>query len=150
MVDRIRVEGRHFKSDARELFARLVFNVLIGNTDDHARNHAFFVEEESIRLTPAYDLFPFPRAGGEARHAMKLNDDNRLSRIESCVSVAGDFGLDEDEALEMVEGFIRSVVVHFDEICDEIEMASTTRNLLWRRAILNPDIFAGRFDFLNP
>ncbi|MCG6357660.1 HipA domain-containing protein [Vibrio fluvialis] len=47
-----------FASDSQELFARMVFNVLIGNTDDHARNHAFFVEGEKISLSPAYDICP--------------------------------------------------------------------------------------------
>ncbi|MEM9282409.1 MAG: HipA domain-containing protein, partial [Verrucomicrobiota bacterium] len=68
LVDRIRVDGMEFRKEAMELFSRLVFNVLIGNTDDHARNHSFFVEGLNIRLTPAYDLTPFPRAGGEAGH----------------------------------------------------------------------------------
>ncbi len=38
----------------RELFSRLAFNVLCGNTDDHARNHAAFWDGYSLRLTPAY------------------------------------------------------------------------------------------------
>ena len=150
LADRIRVSGRHFKRDACELFSRMVFNVLIGNTDDHARNHAFFVQGETIQLTPAYDICPFPRAGGEASHSMKLFGNSNLSRIESCVQAAGEFGLAEDEALAIIESLIGVVAGQFDDICTEIGMPLTTRNLLWGRAILNPDIFSGRFDFLNP
>lgn len=42
----------------RELFSRVVFNILSGNTDDHARNHAAFWDGEALTLTPAYDVCP--------------------------------------------------------------------------------------------
>ncbi len=149
MVDQLRMHGRTFKKDATELFARLVFNVLMGNTDDHARNHAFFVEGKTIRLTPAYDITPFPRAGGEASHGMKITRQSNLSRIHLCLEAAMEFGLTNDEARFIVENQIRGVTEHFDGLCKEIEMAPTTRAQLRRRAVLNPDIFAGCMD-LNP
>ena len=42
----------------RELYGRIVFNILCGNTDDHARNHAAFWDGKSLTLTPAYDICP--------------------------------------------------------------------------------------------
>ncbi len=42
----------------KELFSRLVFNILCGNTDDHARNHAAFWDGSNLSLTPAYDVYP--------------------------------------------------------------------------------------------
>ena len=81
LVDQVRMHGLAFRKDARELFSRLVFNVLVGNTDDHARNHSFFVGGKTIRLTPAYDITPFPRAGGEASHGMRITQQSNLSRI---------------------------------------------------------------------
>jgi serine/threonine-protein kinase HipA len=50
----------------RELFARIVFNVCINNTDDHPRNHAAFWDGAQLTLSPAYDLGPQPRAGETA------------------------------------------------------------------------------------
>ena len=62
---------RHrFESPAdtlHELFGRLVFNILCGNTDDHARNHAAFWDGRSFNLTPAYDFVR--RAGRQRGHA---------------------------------------------------------------------------------
>ena len=49
-----------------ELFTRMTFNILVGNTDDHARNHAAFWDGESLTLTPAYDICPQSRTGREA------------------------------------------------------------------------------------
>ncbi len=55
--------------DLAELFGQLVFNILVGNTDDHARNHAAFWDGSMLALTPAYDICPQARSGGEASQA---------------------------------------------------------------------------------
>lgn len=149
LVDQIRIHGLAFKKDATELFSRLVFNVLVGNTDDHARNHSFFVEGETIRLTPAYDITPFPRAGGEASHGMKITQRSNLSRIRLCLDAAPEFGLSEVEARSIVEAQVRGIAENFDGLCEEIGMAPATRTQLRRRAVLNPDVFAG-CEELNP
>lgn len=150
LVDQIRVHGVEFKKDATELFSRLVFNVLIGNTDDHARNHSFFVEGPKIRLSPAYDITPFPRAGGEAGHGMKISGQSNLSRIRLCLDAAADFGLSEQEARAIVERQIGGITEHFDNFCEEVELTPAMRERLRRRAVLNPDIFAGGCGDLNP
>ncbi len=47
--------------------SRTVFNILVGNTDDHPRNHAAFVDaDRSLTPTPAYDICPQPRSGPQA------------------------------------------------------------------------------------
>ena len=51
------------KATLHELYGRLVFNILCGNTDDHARNHAAFWDGARLTLTPAYDICPQSRAG---------------------------------------------------------------------------------------
>lgn len=143
LVDRIRVDGVAFRKDATELFSRLVFNVLIGNTDDHARNHSFFVEGAKIRLTPAYDVTPFPRAGGEAGHGMKITRDSNLSRIRLCLDTVAEFGLSEEEGRAIVERQVRDITEQFDALCGEAGMTEAMRERLRRRAVLNPDVFAG-------
>ncbi len=54
LADIVRLDFRRPKEDLLELFRRMVFNVLCGNTDDHARNHAAFWNGESLSFTPAY------------------------------------------------------------------------------------------------
>lgn len=58
-ASRWRVEGHH-----AELWRRMAFNVLIGNGDDHPRNHGFLRTPEGWRLSPAYDIAPYTPAGG--------------------------------------------------------------------------------------
>lgn len=149
LVDRIRVNGAEFRKDATELFSRVVFNVLMGNTDDHARNHSFFAEGGKIRLTPAYDITPFPRAGGEAGHGMKVTRASNLSRINLCLETAAEYGLSEEKARAIVERQISGIMGHFDELCKEAEMTTAMIERLRGRAVLNPDVFAG-CDKFNP
>jgi len=58
LADIIRARFSNPQATLHELFARMVFNVLVGNTDDHARNHAAFWDGEWLALTPAYDICP--------------------------------------------------------------------------------------------
>lgn len=61
MVDALARHGANAKRDARELYRRVAFNVLISNVDDHLRNHGFLrIEKAGWTLSPAYDLNPVP------------------------------------------------------------------------------------------
>ncbi len=54
LVDLLQSRGSNTKVDCKQLFRRVLFNISIHNTDDHLRNHGFFVDETGIRLSPAY------------------------------------------------------------------------------------------------
>ena len=79
------------KDTLRELFGLLVFNILCGNTDDHARNHAAFWDGKMLHLTPAYDICPQSRAGNEASQAMLITGNNRRSALVTCMEAAPNF-----------------------------------------------------------
>lgn len=66
--------ARDARRDRAELFRRMVFNILVGNEDDHAKNHACLWDGSGLRLTPAYDLVPQRRAGMEGRQAMIVGE----------------------------------------------------------------------------
>jgi serine/threonine-protein kinase HipA len=51
-------QGADTLGDTHQLFRRIVFSILIHNTDDHLRNHGFFIEDRGVRLSPAYDINP--------------------------------------------------------------------------------------------
>ena|SRR6185312_1949355 len=131
------------KATLRQLFARLVFNVLCGNTDDHARNHAAYWDGRHLKLTPAYDICPQARAGGEASQAMLIFGDERLSRLDVCLRAASAFFLSVEEAIRITEHQLKTILRRWDSICEEAALAATDRNVLWRRAFLNPFAFEG-------
>jgi serine/threonine-protein kinase HipA len=129
------------KDTLRELFGRLVFNILCGNTDDHARNHAAFWDGEHLTLTPAYDICPQPRAGNEASQAMLITGDMRLSRVAMCLDAASNFLLSPHDAAAIAEHQIRTIVEAWPGLCREAGLSQVERHLLWRRQILNPFAF---------
>ncbi|MBF0336011.1 MAG: type II toxin-antitoxin system HipA family toxin, partial [Alphaproteobacteria bacterium] len=113
----------------RELFGRLVFNVLCGNTDDHARNHAAFWDGRTLTLTPAYDICPQSRAGNEASQAMLIVDDKRLSNLAVCLEAAPHFLLDPDAAIGIVAHQIATIRDGWDGVVAEAGMGEVDRNL---------------------
>lgn len=122
----------------RELFGRLTFNVLCGNTDDHARNHAAFWDGQRLTLTPAYDICPQPRAGNEASQAMSIAGEDRLSRISSCLDAAHHFLLSREEGQQLARAQAAGIAEHWNEVCREARISQTDRRLLASRQFLNP------------
>lgn len=59
-------------------------NVLCGNSDDHARNHAAFTDRDRLALTPAYDICPQSRTGREASLAMAIDGQDRRAQLPDC------------------------------------------------------------------
>ena len=131
------------KATLHELYGRLVFNVLCGNTDDHARNHAAFWDGEHLSLTPAYDICPQSRTGNVASQAMLIVGDNRMSTLGTCLEAAPNFQLGETAANDVVARQIGAIRDGWDDICREAELTEVERNLFGQRIFLNDFIFEG-------
>ena len=138
LADIIRHRFIEPRATLRELFGRLVFNVLCGNTDDHARNHAAFWDGERLALTPAYDICPQPRTGQEATQAMKIQGNNRFSQLAVCVAAASRFQLSEVAARELIDAQLVTLAHHWTTTCDEAGLGEAERNALWGRQFVNP------------
>jgi serine/threonine-protein kinase HipA len=131
------------KPTLRELFSRLVFNILSGNTDDHARNHAAFWDGRALSLTPAYDICPQGRSGREASQAMLIDGDRRMSQLSLCLDAAPTFLLSRDDATAIAARQITTIKREWQAICDEAALSTVDRALFWRRQFLNPYAFEG-------
>lgn len=140
---RIRAEFDQPEKTLRELFGRIVFNVLCGNTDDHARNHAAFWDGVSYRLTPAFDICPQSRTGGEATQAMLLHGQERRSQLIHCLSAAGRLGLSHSHAREIISHQLATIHQHWGAVCDEAGLTPVDRDFLWGRQFLNPFALEG-------
>ncbi len=92
------------KRDARELFARICFNALISNTDDHPRNHAILAKASDWRLSPAYDLTSTPHVSLERRDlAMICGDQGRYANAANLKSQSARFLLKPDETDAIID-----------------------------------------------
>lgn len=125
----------------RELFRRLVFNVLVGNTDDHARNHAAFWDGRHLTLTSAYDLCPQVRTGHEAGQAMLIVGDRRDSTLAACLAAAPQFCLSPDQAIEETRRLLEGLRAQWQTVCAEAGLTGIERSALEGRAVLNPFLF---------
>lgn len=142
MLDVLRELGRAPEDIGRRLFERIVFNIAIGNNDDHARNHAAFWDGTGLELTPAFDLTPQPRSTDTSAQAMAIGrDGSRASQFSVCVAAAADYGLSRPEARQIVERIASEIEDHWSDAADAAELGAADRNLLWKRAVLNRSAF---------
>ena len=134
------------KKTLKELFGRICFNILCGNTDDHARNHAAFWDGRALTLTPAYDVCPQGRTGNVATQAMLIKGEDRSSTLETCLSAAADYQLSEAEALAVIEGQIAAIAENWAETCDTAKVTPADRALFAGRQFLNSYCMGGLED----
>ncbi|MBV5278850.1 MAG: type II toxin-antitoxin system HipA family toxin, partial [Campylobacteraceae bacterium] len=126
------------KDTLKELFGRVVFNILCGNNDDHARNHAAFWDGKDLTLTPAYDICPQGRTGNETSQAMKIIGNNGYSQLKTCLMAAHHFLLSEKESVEIFNTFQESIRNNWDNVCDEASLTKVDKSFFWGRQFLNP------------
>lgn len=98
-------------SDRNELFARMVFNILVSNDDDHLRNHAFLFDAEGDgwRLSPLYDVVPRPQVAQERMLHLSIGPQGRLARLDNALAGAGRFGLLPPDAARIIDRVVRAV-----------------------------------------
>ena len=143
LAEIIRTRFRNAPEVLRELFSRIVFNILVGNTDDHARNHAALWDGKMLIMTPAYDICPQTRHGRTATQAMLITGNDRSSRLLTCLTAAPQFLLSEEESVEIIVNQLICIRQNWSIACDEAMLSEVDRNLLWGNQILNPYAFEG-------
>lgn len=142
LAEQIRLQFDAPEATLHELFRRVVVNVLVGNTDDHPRNHAAFWDGRWLSLTPAFDVCPQPRSTGEAAQLMAFGEDGeRRARVAACVAAARVFQLSGREASAIVDECTDVVCEQYDDVCEKVGVTVATRDLLWRGAVANESVF---------
>lgn len=108
-------------SDRHELFARMVFNILVSNDDDHLRNHAFLFDAQGAgwRLSPLYDVVPKPQVATERMLHLSIGPQGRLAMLDNALAGAGRFGLLPPDAARII-GRIVGVVRTWRELFENL------------------------------
>jgi serine/threonine-protein kinase HipA len=92
--------GRHLEQMG-ELFRRMVFNIVIDNTDDHEKNHALLMADTGeYDLSPAFDVVPSGHSLGYQQ--MRVGADAADSTLANALSECGQFGLKKREAIDQI------------------------------------------------
>ena len=142
LLDALRERALNPQEIGLQLFERVVFNVAIGNNDDHPRNHAAFWDGAFLELTPPYDLTPQPRSTDTSSQGMDIGRDrSRGSRFSVCIAAAADYGLSGNQARDVVDRLVSTIESQWLEAADAAQLAAADRNALWRRSVLNRSVF---------
>jgi serine/threonine-protein kinase HipA len=109
VVDEMRARCLDFGTDARQLWRRLVFNHLITNVDDHLQNIGFlYVDKNLWRLSPAFDVNPFPDKDRESKTWLS-EDTGPITSIQQLLEQATRFELDPDAAKQVLAEVVKAI-----------------------------------------
>ena len=128
-------EGDAYVAQMREVFRRMVFNILIDNTDDHEKNHALLMTDaQQYELSPAFDVLPSGQALGFQQ--MRVGEQEGDSTIANALSLSQMYGLAKNEAVKEA----RAVAQVIDEWQQHFTACGVTRGDI--------DLYAGQIDRL--
>ncbi|KGE12752.1 type II toxin-antitoxin system HipA family toxin [Sphingobacterium deserti] len=126
IVEFIQFSGTRVTEDLHQLWRRLVFNILVSNTDDHLRNHGFILTDEGWRLSPAFDINPSIDKDGLA---LNIDMDNNTLDIELAKSVGVYFRLSEKEMRCIIEE-VSSSIANWQTVAKEIGITRNEQMLM--------------------
>ncbi|MBH1966014.1 MAG: type II toxin-antitoxin system HipA family toxin [Comamonadaceae bacterium] len=99
--------GAGLTEDMHQLFRRAVFNLLVGNRDDHLRNHGFLLTLTGWRLSPAFDINPNP---AKSDHSLTWDGKSSAPSLRTLVSTAAYYRLNATAAQTIVDEVTKIVV----------------------------------------
>lgn len=112
LVELLQTRGANTRSDCAQLFRRVVFNICVSNTDDHLRNHGFFIEANGLVLSPAYDMNPNTERG---ELSIAIDEVNTSCDVDVALRAASGYGLGAADADAIVTEVRTAVAKWRDE-----------------------------------
>lgn len=135
---RRQLPGGDVRPDAAELFRRLAFNVVIGNTDDHGRNHGFVMDRAgSWQLAPAFDVLPTVGSAAEMQ-ALGAGPGGRERSIENVLAGAAMFGLKQPVARRTVRTIQRRIATRLPKLLKEARASAADCEAVMARILPPP------------
>lgn len=126
IVEFIQFSGTHVEEDLHQLWRRMVFNILISNTDDHLRNHGFILTDGGWRLSPAFDINPSIDKDGLA---LNIDMDNNALDIDLARNVGVYFRLGTKE-MDNILSDVRSAVAGWQKVAAETGIPRSEQTLM--------------------
>jgi len=139
LADVLRREARAPQADCRQLFRRMIFNVLIENTDDHEKNHALLFQQGHWNLSPAFDLQP--QLLGVGYQSLRLGKQGAQALLSNALSDCGRFMLKSVEAMHIADEVLAQVR-QWEQVFARCGVSNADIDAC-RRFILRPSVLAG-------
>ncbi len=144
LLDRLRDLSEHPDGVGPTLFRRIAANIALGNTDDHAHNHAAFWDGSYLTLTPAYDIDPCRTPGWDANQAMAYGRrGERASNLQQLIQQASVYDLSKSEARDVVDQVVGAVSEHWESARDAARLSRHQAEQMRGTQILNEGALDG-------
>ena len=105
------------RQNLRELYRRVAFNVMFGNTDDHFRNHGFLLTPKGWTFSPAYDINP----GAKSHQSLLIDSYTEQSDINALLSASESYMLERHEATEIINE-VRDIIKDWHKTATELQI----------------------------
>ena len=127
IADFLKQYGAEPANDLKELWRRIVFSILISNTDDHLRNHGFILGQSGWRLSPMYDVNPSIDKNYLSLYVS--NNDSSLDE-ELAVDVSEYFGISKEKAVTEIETMKKTIEANFDRVMKECRISDSSKRIM--------------------
>jgi serine/threonine-protein kinase HipA len=114
IVDFIVRNCTNVQQNLHELYRRVAFNVLFGNTDDHFRNHGFLLTPKGWTLSPAYDINPSTKT----HQCLLINENTELSDINALQDSCESYMLSREDASDIIHE-VTGVIRNWEKVATE-------------------------------
>ena len=144
LLDVLRRHSSEPQDVGAELFRRIAVNIAVGNTDDHARNHAALWDGRHLTLTLAYDIDPCRTPGWDANQAMAYGrDGERSSSLAGLISTAACYDLSRTQAAAIASQVVETIRDDWSEALDVAHLTRQQGAQLLSTRILHPAAIEG-------
>lgn len=116
------------QQNLRELYRRVAFNIMFGNTDDHFRNHGFLLTPKGWTLSPAYDINPSTRS----YQCLLIDQYTEQSDTTALFKASNNYLIEQQEATEIIEQ-VRSTIKDWRMTATELQISPKTLESYYKR-----------------
>ena len=123
IADAIKQYGASPKNDLLELWKRIVFSILISNTDDHLRNHGFlYINQKGWKLSPLYDVNP----SNDNKNILStyITENDNTQSLDLVLSVCDYFEINRQKAEKIIEE-MKSIVANWKQVAKQLGLSSS-------------------------
>ncbi len=144
IADVVRLEFFEPKLALEELFKRLAFNILIGNTDDSIKHFSAMWDGQKLRLSPTFGICPQVQFDDTVQQVLAINGRfaNEAS-LRNISSIAGVFRISNTQAISIIENMISIIEKNWPILCHQVDLSEHSNKLFWKKIVLGPHCFEG-------
>lgn len=126
LVELLQSRGSNTDSDCEQLFRRVLFNIMIQNTDDHLRNHGFFIDAHGVQLSPAYDMNPSIE---RTELSLAINEVDTTCDVAIAMDANKDYGLTAERATVTLQE-VRAAVANWRQEANRLRISRDEQDLM--------------------